>query len=224
MIGLQPCPPVLSCLRTGLLALLSGAAMLAWAQDTPPVPATVPTPTQPAMTQPVSPAVKKPESSPTWKELSPSQQTALSPLRKLWPEISEAQKRKWLALSVNFNERSADEQEKMQARMKDWAKLTPQQRALARLNFAEVQQVTVDERKTKWEAYQSLSRDQREELLKAHPSAPNSAAIATRPVPAQKLAVSPPSKSVEPTQLRIDMDLVHPVTLLPLHARGHASP
>jgi len=53
---------------------------------------------------------------------------------------------------------------------------------------------------------------------------PNSAAIATRPVPPQKLAVSPPSKSSQPTQLRIDMDLVHPVTLLPLDARGHASP
>jgi hypothetical protein len=108
--------------------------------------------------------------------------------------------------------------------MKDWAKLTPQQRAQARLNFAEVQQVTVDERKTKWEAYQSLSTDERQELSKNRPPVPNSAAIATRPVPPQKLAVSPPSKSSQPTQLRIDMDLVHPVTLLPLNARGHASP
>jgi len=127
-------------------------------------------------------------------------------------------------LSVNFSDRTADEQEKMQARMKDWAKLTPQQRAQARLNFAEVQQVTVDERKTKWEAYQSLSSDERQELSKNRPLVPNSAAIATRPVPPQKLAVSPPSKSSQPTQLRIDMDLVHPVTLLPLNARGHASP
>ena len=221
MIGSQTRPPVLYRLHIGLYALLSGMAVASWAQDTVPV---MPPPEVVAVTPPAAPAARKPESSPTWKDLSPSQQTALTPLRKLWPEISEAQKRKWLALSVNYNERSAEEQEKMQARMKDWAKLTPQQRALARLNFAEVQQVTIDERKTKWEAYQSLSRDQREELSKARPAAPNSAAIATRPVPAQKLAVSPPSKSAQPTQLRIDMDLVHPVTLLPLNARGHASP
>ena len=169
-------------------------------------------------------SVKKPESSPTWQSLSANQKAALAPLHKLWPEISEAQKRKWLALSVNFSDRSVEEQAKMQARMKDWAKLTPQQRALARSNFAEVQQVTLDERKTKWEAYQSLSRDERHELIKGHPPAPNSAAIATRPVAPQKLAVLPVPKSSQPTQLRIDMDLVHPTTLLPLNARGHASP
>ena len=214
---------MLSCLRPVLCALLSGVALLAWAQDTPPA-ATQETPPQVTAAPAASASVKKPESSPTWQSLSANQKTALAPLHKLWPEISEAQKRKWLALSVNFSDRSAEEQAKMQARMKDWAKLTPQQRALARLNFAEVQQVTLDERKIKWEAYLSLSSDERHELSKGHPPAPNSAAIATRPVPPQKLAVLPAPKSTQPTQLRIDMDLVHPTTLLPLNARGHASP
>ena len=214
---------MLSCFRPALCAILSGMALLALAQDNPtaaPQEASSQVTSAPA----ASASAKKPESSPSWQSLSANQKTALAPLHKLWPEISEAQKRKWLALSVNFSDRSAEEQAKMQARMKDWAKLTPQQRALARLNFAEVQQVTVDERKSKWEAYQSLSRDERHELTKGHPPAPNSAAIATRPVPSQKLAVLPVPKTSQPTQLRIDMDLVHPVTLLPLNARGHASP
>jgi hypothetical protein len=198
-------------------------ALLALAQDNS-TPAPQEASSQVTSAPAASASAKKPESSPTWQSLSANQKTALAPLHKLWPEISEAQKRKWLALSVNFSDRSAEEQAKMQARMKDWAKLTPQQRALARLNFAEVQQVTVDERKSKWEAYQSLSRDERHELTKGHPPAPNSAAIATRPVPSQKLAVLPVPKTSQPTQLRIDMDLVHPVTLLPLNARGHASP
>ena len=223
MTGFLTCSPVLSCLRPVLCALFSGVAALAWAQDTPPA-ATQESPPQVTAARAASASAKKPESSPTWQSLSANQKTALSPLHKLWPEISEAQKRKWLALSVNFSDRSAEEQAKMQARMKDWAKLTPQQRALARLNFAEVQQVTLDERKTKWEAYQSLSHDERHELTKSHPPAPNSAAIATRPVAPQKLAVLPVPKSSQPTQLRIDMDLVHPTTLLPLNARGHASP
>ena len=198
-------------------------ALLALAQDNS-TPAPQEASSQVTSAPAASASAKKPESSPTWQSLSANQKTALAPLHKLWPEISEAQTRKWLALSVNFSDRSAEEQAKMQARMKDWAKLTPQQRALARLNFAEVQQVTVDERKSKWEAYQSLSRDERHELTKGHPPAPNSAAIATRPVPSQKLAVLPVPKTSQPTQLRIDMDLVHPVTLLPLNARGHASP
>jgi hypothetical protein len=202
-------------IRSGLLAILSGIAVLAWAQDAP-------MPSGPSAATPAK--AHKTESSPAWASLSVAQQKALAPLRKLWPEINEAQKRKWLALAVNFSDRSDIEQEKMQARMKDWAKLTPQQRAQARLNFAEVQQVTIDERKTKWEAYQSLSNDQRQELSKGKSLPPNSAAIATRPVPAQKLAMSPPAKSSQPNQLRIDMDLVHPVTLLPLNARGPASP
>lgn len=224
MIGLSLPTAVLPGLRAGCLAVLLGMAFSVWAQDTAPPAATVPAPEAPVPAPATPPPVKKPESSPAWHALSASQQAALAPLRKLWPEISEAQKRKWLALSVNFSDRSDHEQEKMQARMKDWAKLTPQQRALARLNFAEVQQVTVDERKTKWEAYQSLSSDQRQELSKGRPVAPNSAAIATRPVPPQKLAVSPSAKSTRRNQLRIDMDLVHPDTLLPLNARGHASP
>lgn len=214
---------MLSCLRPALCAILSGMALLALAQDNS-TPAPQEASSQVTSAPAASASAKKPESSPTWQSLSANQKTALAPLHKLWPEISEAQKRKWLALSVNFSDRSAEEQAKMQARMKDWAKLTPQQRALARLNFAEVQQVTVDERKSKWEAYQSLSRDERHELTKGHPPAPNSAAIATRPVPSQKLAVLPVPKTSQPTQLRIDMDLVHPVTLLPLNARGHASP
>lgn len=223
MTGFLTRSTVLSRLRLGLLALLSGAAVLVWAQDT--TSALTPEASPKLTPAPATSAsAKKAESSPTWQSLNASQKTALAPLHKLWPEINEAQKRKWLALSVNFSDRSDEEQEKMQARMKDWAKLTPQQRALARLNFAEVQQVTLDERKTKWEAYQSLSRDERQELTKGHPPAPNSAAIATRPVPPQKLAVLPTPKSSQPTQLRIDMDLVHPVTLLPLNARGHASP
>lgn len=214
---------MLSCFRPALCAILSGMALLALAQDNS-TPAPQEASSQVTSAPAASASAKKPESSPTWQSLSANQKTALAPLHKLWPEISEAQKRKWLALSVNFSDRSAEEQAKMQARMKDWAKLTPQQRALARLNFAEVQQVTVDERKSKWEAYQSLSRDERHELTKGHPPAPNSAAIATRPVPSQKLAVLPVPKTSQPTQLRIDMDLVHPVTLLPLNARGHASP
>jgi hypothetical protein len=80
-------------IRSGLLAILSGIAVLAWAQDAP-------MPSGPSAATPAK--AHKTESSPAWASLSVAQQKALAPLRKLWPEINEAQKRKWLALAVNF--------------------------------------------------------------------------------------------------------------------------
>ena len=39
---------------------------------------------------------------PLWSELTPAQQQALAPLSRHWNTVSEAQKRKWLALSENY--------------------------------------------------------------------------------------------------------------------------
>jgi hypothetical protein len=41
---------------------------------------------------------------PDWKELTAAQKQALSPLSQLWPTMTEAHKRKWLALSQNFSQ------------------------------------------------------------------------------------------------------------------------
>jgi len=48
---------------------------------------------------------------PLWKELSAAQQQALAPLLQLWPSMTEPHKRKWLAISQNFAQLSAEEKE-----------------------------------------------------------------------------------------------------------------
>ncbi len=130
-------------------------------------------------------------SRPLWTELQAEQQEALRPLAPHWEGLSEAHKRKWIALSRNYTTMTPEGQTTLHSRMSDWASLSFQQRAQARLNFAEIQRLAADERKAKWEAYQALSEEERARLAKrAGPRSPG-AAVALQPVPARKLAPIP---------------------------------
>ena len=139
----------------------------------------------------VAPATK-----PFWNELTAEQQQALQPLASHWHALSTAHKRKWLALSRNYANMPADDQTTLHSRMIEWAALSNQQRAQARLNFAEVKSVPADERKAKWEQYQALSEEEKRRLAERAPAKPRGAAIPVRPVPAQKLVTVP---AVTPT-------------------------
>ncbi len=159
-----------------------------------------------------------------WSELTERQKSALSPLMKLWPEINQAQKRKWLAVSRNYHDLPEEEQLKMHARMRDWVRLGPRERAQARLEYARSQTLSLDERRQRWEAYQALSELERQQLALNAPRQPKGAAIALRPVSTAK--ISPPVTRPEEKKgagfslLRIDTDRIHPVTLLPTSAPG----
>lgn len=131
-------------------------------------------------------------SKPLWRDLTARQQRALHPLASHWDSLSEPHKRKWLALSRNYAKMPAADQEILHSRMTEWAALTNQQRAQARLNFAEVKDVPIDERKAKWEAYQALSEEEKGRLAARAAPRPHGAAPTIRPVPAQKLAPVPP--------------------------------
>jgi len=145
----------------------------------------------------VSPKVA-PATKPLWNELTAEQQQALKPLTPHWNTLNAGQKRKWLALSRNFANMSPDDKVTLHSRMIEWAALSNQQRAQARLNFAEVKQVPPDERKAKWEQYQALSEEEKRRLAERAPAKPRGAAIPVRPVSSQKLvpvpAVTPPGQ------------------------------
>ena len=160
-------------------------------------------------------ASTKVESSPYWKQLTENEKIALAPLSKIWPVLGEAHKRKWLALSKNFTDLSKDEQSKLQGRMRDWATLSSQQRAQARLNFAEVSQLSNDEKLSKWEAYLALPSQDRQKLSSSK-SIPKGAATALKPVDPQKLTSPPTPKPDQVSQPRVETEQVHPVTLLPI--------
>jgi hypothetical protein len=165
------------------------------------------------------------EAAPAWSELTASEKKALEPLHKTWPYLSQIRKKKWLAISAGFPELSTEEQEKLQGRMKEWVKLSPRERAQARMMYAQVKQIHPDQRKKSWEAYQALSEDEKSALSLSHPKATRSAAIALQPVAVgSRNASSKPSAASGFSALHIDTDLFHPVTLLPLKDSGHHSP
>ena len=110
--------------------------------------------------QPARPTVD----GPAWSSLTPPQQNALRPLEREWAGIDAPQRRKWIQMSERFNQLPSAEQNRVQSRMTEWAKLTPKQRAEARLNYKEAQQVAPQDRKSQWEAYKALPPDQRKQL------------------------------------------------------------
>jgi len=154
-------------------------------------------------------------SSPKWSELTAKQQLALRPLFDLWGEMSEIQKRKWLALSANFSDLDSKDQEKMQARMTQWSVLSPQQRAQARVIYAQVQQYQGDERLNKWQEYQALDPEKKSQLAQNLSVMPNSAAISPKPKALGSNSNTVYLPSHQPSPLRLQVDQIASKTLLP---------
>ncbi|WP_310627164.1 DUF3106 domain-containing protein [Limnohabitans sp.] len=198
--------------KLAALLLVSGSALLA---------------TELAGAQASSVAAAKPMPNlpgrPLWMDLTENQQQALSPLAQLWPTMNEPHKRKWLAVSQNFSQLSADEQNTLQSRMREWAALSPQQRSAARLNFAGAQQLPQEDKKAKWEAYQALSPEAKQKLASQRSQPMVGAAPAVKPIAPSKLA-TPPTASANKTLPRIASDQAAPATLLPTPLSTIAAP
>ena len=136
---------------------------------------------------------------PLWGELTSAQQQALQPLAGTWDTISEAQKRKWLAVSKNYPSLPSQGQATMHGRMNEWVSLSPLQRAEARLNFATSKelskQLTPQEKLEQWQIYQSLSAQEKQALAQKAGTKPTGAALAIKPVAPQKLVPVQPHQA-----------------------------
>lgn len=122
-----------------------------------------------------------------WSTLTPAQQLALKPLSGNWKDLSDAQKRKWISLSANYIQMTASDQAKLHERMALWAALSPKHREQARLNFAETQKINPQEKSEKWQAYQALSPEDKQNLAKSMRPKPPSTALAAKPVASDKM-------------------------------------
>ncbi len=173
----------------GVALVVAGVAVAVstcWAQPAP----SSALPAAPKSALPGQPVVR-PVAKPAWSELQPMQQRALKPLAGTWNSISEPQKRKWLAISRNFDKLPPAEQATLHARMGEWVGLSATQRSQARLNFAETKQLSADEKQAKWQAYQALSAEEKQKLAEGGPRRLTGAATAVKPVPKQRLATIP---------------------------------
>ena len=159
--------------------------------------------------KPTAAALQLEGSGPAWRALTIRQRQDLAPLERDWPGLDAARKAKWLELSSRLATMPVDEQRRVQARMADWARLTPAERGQARLSFQEKKDLTSEQKQQRWEAYQSLPDDHRRALAdKAQPvddrkriavlgATPASAATATPPdeIPAKRSAVAAAASS-----------------------------
>lgn len=155
------------------------------------------TPTGRASGAPSKAAAPKPASTPSWNDLNASQKAALHPLAPVWNDISANRKRKWIAMSLDFNKLSTADQTTMHGRMREWASLSAAERNRARLNFAQSKELTKDEKKARWETYQSLSPEQKKRLAAQASEGVGAAPAVTRQAPG-KLAAVPPTRSERP--------------------------
>ncbi len=142
---------------------------------------------------------------PTWAELSPVHQRILAPLSPLWDSLPEINRRKWLRIADRYPKFSPSEQARLQARMTEWVKMTPQQRRLARENYQITRSLPAEKKAQAWDEYQQLSDEQKKKLA------------ATDKVPKRPGAVSalPSGKQLPPDtsrQLRQQQKKPAPVT------------
>ena len=108
--------------------------------------------------------IRAAEQGPKWSALLPAHRLALKPLEHDWNTFGADQKQKWIELAAQFPSLSVDERQRIQTRMTEWAKLTPQQRGAARFQFKQAKELAPNNRQARWDAYQSLSDDQKKEL------------------------------------------------------------
>jgi hypothetical protein len=106
--------------------------------------------------------------------LKSPQQATLKPLEREWRGMDAQQKQKWVELSTRFPMLTPAEKSRVQDRMSEWTRLTPQERGQARLNFQEAKQVPAQDRQARWNAYQALSPEEKRQLA-ARAAAPGNA-------------------------------------------------
>lgn len=145
-------------------ALAAAAAALAQT----PVQAPVPRP-------PFTTAAPRAEAGVRWQGLTPVQRQALAPLEREWPSIDAPRKQKWLVIADRYPTLPAQERSRITERMTEWARLTPVERGEVRLRYQEARQVPAPARSERWQEYQKLPPDAKQQLAaRAAASAPTS--------------------------------------------------
>ena len=91
----------------------------------------------------------------------------LSTLAKDWEKMENVRRKKWLGIADRYPSMKADEQFRMQERMREWVRFTPEQRAKIRDSYKDFNQLPAEQKtavKQKWEAYSSLPAAEKQRL------------------------------------------------------------
>lgn len=120
---------------------------------------------------------------PLWRDLSNAQKVALAPLAPEWDRMEGPRKRKWIEMSARFASMQPAEQQRVHERMRQWMKLTPAQRELARENFSKTNRFAQSDKSANWENYKQLSAEEKRKLALTPSAARKSIPIALPEAP-----------------------------------------
>jgi hypothetical protein len=116
-----------------------------------------------------------PERGPEWSQLTPEQQRILNPLAEDWPNIEGKRRNKWVVIAGRYPQMTAQEQQRLQSRMKQWASMTPEEHAQVRERYKKLKEMPPEKRdaiQRKWREYEGLTEDEKKKLRQAHPGRP----------------------------------------------------
>lgn len=189
----------------GALAVIIAGAVTAQTATTP---VQAPAATPAIAVKPATAAVAKAPAAavlakPLWVSLSPAQKTALEPLVGEWDRMEAPRKQKWLEIANRFASMKPDEQARVHEKMREWVKMTPDERRLVRENYTKAKKLDVTQKSEQWEKYQQLPEEQKQKLAaeaakskKQLTNLPPPAQAGVKPLPPIKHAPACPAGSV----------------------------
>lgn len=120
--------------------------------------------TPPAAPKAAAPAVPGSTNNSPWHKLTRAQQTALQPLAGEWDRLDAPRRQKWLDIANRYASMKPGEQARVQERMRDWVKLTPEQRRQVRENYTRSKRIDPGQKSAQWQQYQQLSDEEKQKL------------------------------------------------------------
>jgi len=136
-----------------------------------------------------------------WMALTGFERSTLEPLHEHWATLDASSRARWINVADRLKGRPEVIVARAQRRMAAWQRLTPEQRAAARVGYALGSHLTAKERHARWLAYQ--------------------ASVRTVPSPAPDAAIStaaPLGQTFRPTP--VALAITNERTPPPFHARA----
>jgi len=132
-----------------------------------------------------------PKKQPDWAQLMPEQQQILAPLASDWNNFDATTRKKWLLTAKRYPKMKPEQQQRLQAQMRRWAELTPEQRRIARENYKKKREMV----KRRWQERQKLKQAP---ATAAPTAAPATTAPGATPAPAPPAAPVGNKASIPP--------------------------
>lgn len=123
---------------------------------------------------------------PGWSQLNAQERKILAPLQDVWDQLEDKRKSKWRRIAALYPKMNAEEQARVQQRMKQWVSLSPEQRQVARDAYKQHEALAPQKKRElaeKWRAFRKLPPEKRHEL--AQGSHPETGSPGNTPLPKQ---------------------------------------